>query len=295
VELDIANSIWAGAGRPFLPAFLDGARRWYDAQVTSMDLRGAVAAARINGWVSGATKGKIPQLLGGPLPDSTVMVLVNAVYFHGRWEGVFDSAQTQSHPFTRSDGSIASRRLMSKTDRFRYMRDSGFQALRLPYAGGRMAMYIFLPDSKSGLPAFAAQLDSAHWERWMRAFHDAGEVHVMVPKFRLEYERSLAGPLEALGMDAAFDRDRADFSRMLPVAYLHDHRVFVSDVLQKTFVDVSEQGTEAAAATGVIMALDSAYEPPVDFIVDRPFCLAIRDDATGLILFLGQITNPGAD
>jgi serpin B len=293
VQLNIANSIWASEGRPFLPAFLDGTRRWYGAQVTSMRLHGPAAAARINAWVSGATKGRIPAIVPDTLADTTAIVLLNAVYFHGQWRTTFDSARTKSRPFVTRDGSVVSRLRMANHMRLPYMRDSGFQALRLPYRGGRLAMYVFLPDSGRGLSAFTAKLDSAHWVRWMHEFQDVGYVDVELPKFRLEYGASLVDPLKALGMGVAFDSVHADFGRMLPRAFLRDSNAFISDVLQKTFVDVNEQGTEAAAATSVTGALTVlAVEQPIRFIVDRPFCVAIRDDRTGLILFLGQITDP---
>jgi serpin B len=220
-------------------------------------------------------------------------VLLNAVYFHGQWRTTFDSARTKSRPFVTRDGSVVSRLRMANHMRLPYMRDSGFQALRLPYRGGRLAMYVFLPDSGRGLSAFTAKLDSAHWVRWMHEFQDVGYVDVELPKFRLEYGASLVDPLKALGMGVAFDSVHADFGRMLPRAFLRDSNAFISDVLQKTFVDVNEQGTEAAAATSVTGALTVlAVEQPIRFIVDRPFCVAIRDDRTGLILFLGQITDP---
>jgi serpin B len=297
VELHVANSIWASAGRPFLPAFLDGARRWYGAEVTSMVLHGTAPLARINAWVSRATSGKIPAIFDDTLPDAETMVLINAVYFHGRWRNVFDSAATRPHRFTLPDGSIVSRPLMVKSERFLYLRDSGFQAVRLPYQGGRLAMYVFLPDSGARLATFEAKLDSARWARWMHAFRP-GEPSVIVelPKFRLEYQASLIPPLQALGMTAAFDRKQADFSRMMPAALLRDSNVYVNQALQRTYLDVNEQGTEAAAATGIGMQVvtGAASIEPIRFIVDRPFCVAIRDDRTGLILFLGQIADPPA-
>jgi serine protease inhibitor len=295
LELNIANSIWASEGRPFLPTFLDGTRRWYGAQVTSMRLSGPAAEARINGWVSDATHGLIPTVLSDTLPESMAMVLINAVYFHGKWRSVFDSVQTKPQPFKLVNGDTVPRPLMTQRQRFLYLRDSGFQALRLPYMGGRLAMYVFLPDSGQRLSAFVSQLDSAHWVRWMHGFRDVGDVVTKVPKFRLTYGTSLSPTLKQLGMAVAFDAQGADFSRMMPKAFLQDTNAYITDVLQKTFVEVNEQGTKAAAVTAADMRLLSVtvvHYP--EFIVDRPFCVAIRDDQTGAILFLGQITDPGA-
>jgi serpin B len=293
VQLHIANSIWADAGRPFLPSFLAETRRWYGAEVTSMTLHGPAARARIDAWVSRATDGKIPSIVPDTMTDTTAMVLINAVYFDGHWRGVFDSTLTTPHAFVRADGEIVSRLLMSRTGSFLYLRDSGFQALRLPYRGGRLAMYVFLPDSGTSVSQFAARLDSVRWKRWMQAFHSTS-VYVQLPRFHVEYSTSLTDPLQTLGMAVAFDGARADFSRMLPQSYLADTNAFLGMVLQKTYVDVDERGTRAAAVTGAFMLTTvTGMATPTDFIVDRPFCVAIRDDRTGLILFLGQITDPG--
>lgn len=295
VELSVANSIWASEGRPFLPKFLEWTRYWYGAQVTSMRLGGPVAEERINAWVSEATHGTIPTLLDDTLPDSTAMVLVNAVYFHGLWRHVFDSTRTKPQPFRLANGTAVPRPRMAERQPLLYLRDSGFQALRLPYQGERLAMYVFLPDSGQQLSRFVSQLDSAHWERWMGGFRDVGDVITEVPKFRLTFTTSLRPTLKRLGMAVAFNPVGADFSRMLPRAFLQDSNAFISDVLQKTFVEVNEQGTKAAAVTGVTMGIVATTVPHYpEFIVDRPFCVAIRDDWTGVILFLGQITDPGA-
>jgi serine protease inhibitor len=296
VELDIANSIWASANRPILPSFLDESRRWYDAQVTSLVLHGAEAERRINAWVAQATKGKIPGILGDTLPDVTAMVLVNAVYFKGAWRGVFDTAQTKPHPFTLADGSTTSRLLMSRRSTLLYGRDTGMQIVRLPYRGGRIAMYVILPDSLAPTTAVIARLDTAHWGHWMRGMQ-SHDVHVLLPKFRLTTGESLRSPLEAMGMGIAFDRGRADFSRILRRSAVADSNVYVSDVLQRTYLEVNEQGTVAAAATGVTVAIaaTAVRPPPIQFVVDRPFWVVIRDDRTGLILFMGHVVNPESD
>jgi serpin B len=296
VELTIANAIWASAGRPFVPAFLANTRRWYGADVTSLVLHGPAAKARIDAWGAHATNGKITTILQDTLTDAAAMVLTNAVYFDGHWLEAFDSSATASHAFTRGDGTMVSRPLMWRLGHSLYLRDNGFQAVRLAYQEDRLAMYVFLPDSGTRLAQIEAQLDTAHWTRWMRTFH-VEHVHIALPRFGLEYSASLTGPLQALGMGIAFDRRSADFSHMLPRSALADSNVFIDRVLQKTYVDVSEQGTKAAAVTSVDMSVvdSAAPDPPLEFVVDRPFCLVIRDDRTGLILFIGQITDPAPD
>jgi len=295
VTLAMANSIWADSGRPFLPAFLDGTRRWYDADVTSLVLHGPAAQTRINAWVAHATAGRIASILSDTLPDSAGMVLLDAVYFKGRWRGAFDSAATAPHPFTIGDGRRVTRRLMSRRTPLLYVADSGMQVVRLPYRGGRLAMYVVLPESTQRLADAVARLTPARWSRWMQTLA-ARDVHIELPRFRLEYGTTLNASLDTLGMGIAFRCDSANFSRMLPATYLRRHPTCIDRVVQRTFVDVNEEGTEAAAVTAVTIAITASaaryVPPPVEFIVDHPFVVAIRDDRTGLLLFVGQITDP---
>jgi serine protease inhibitor len=284
VQLSIANSIWAGAGKPFLRSFLESTRNDYHAEVRSMVLHGSEAQHKINDWVAKATHDKIRTLLADTLPDETAMVLLNAVYFKGLWKDKFDTAATRSHPFTLAGGRVVSRKLMFRHEWMRYWRGPNFKSVRLPYKGDRVAMYVFLPDSGVPLADVAATIDSGKFS--------SVEMRLGLPKFHIEYETTLNDPLAALGMGVAFDPHRADFSRMLPKSFLRDSNVFISKVVQKTYVDVDEQGTEAAAATGAMMATLASVRSEVVMIVDRPFITVIRDDRTGLILFLGQINDP---
>ncbi len=285
VQLMVARSIWAERGLPFLDSFLR------QAPARTVELQSPEAQQQINAWVAEATKGKIPTMISGPLPDSAVMVLLNAVYFKGLWRDKFDAAETRPHPFLVAGGTAVTRRLMFRHATMQYQRGPNFQAVRLPYRGNRMAMYVLLPDSGLSITQFAATLDTAHWDRWMRHFGDT-RIRLGLPTFRVEYETTLNEPLTALGMGVAFDEKRADFSGMLPRSYLARKNVFISKVMQKTYVDVDEQGTEAAATTEVVGAEPTALVRPIEMIVDRPFIAAIRDDKTGLLLFLGQINDP---
>ena len=248
-----------------------------------MVLHGPAAQHEINDWVAKATHDKIQTLLADTLSDQTAMVLLNAVYFKGLWKDKFDTAATQAHPFTLAGGRVVSRKLMYRHDDIQYLRGQNFQAVRLPYRGDRIAMYVFLPDSGVPLADFAAA--------WMGKFSSV-RMRLGLPKFHIEYQTTLNDPLKALGMEVAFDPQRADFRRMLPRSFLRDNNAFISDVIQKTYVDVDEQGTEAAAASGAMISITSSYHPEPEMIVDRPFITAIRDDRTGLILFLGQINDP---
>lgn len=293
MQLTIANSIWADEGRPFFPDFLAGAERRYHAEVSSLVLHGPAAQSRINEWASKSTNGRIPTILDDTLPDSASMVLVNAVYFKGKWRDKFDSTQTKAHSFTLPDGRKESRRLMTRTDQIMYVRDSGVQVARLPYRGGRIAMYVVLPDSGVPIARIIERLSPSQWLRWMRS-DSSRDVHLELPRVRLEYGESLAPQLVALGMGIAFDCDKASFARMLPEAYLREHHTCIDDVFQRAFGEVNEQGTEAAAVTAVGLVVPTGVAvrpPPIEFIVDRPFVVAIRDERSGLLLFLGQITD----
>lgn len=283
VQLTIANSIWAKQGVPFLDSFLQQTHDWYHAPARSVDLNSQEAVDEINAWVAGATNNKIPRMLSKPPSDSAVMLLLNAVYFKGLWQDRFDTAATRPHPFTLAGGNVVTRRLMFRFGQMEYQRRANFQAVRLPYRGGRTAMYVFLPDSGVPLSKFDAS--------WMKGFQSQ-RVRVGFPTFRVEYETTLNAPLDAMGMGVAFDQRRADFGGMLPRSYLKRKNAFISEVVQKTYVDVDEAGTEAAASTGAMMAQPTALRPTPEMIVDRPFVVAIRDDKTGLLLFLGQITDP---
>ncbi|HZS61502.1 MAG TPA: serpin family protein [Gemmatimonadaceae bacterium] len=291
VRLSIANSIWASANRPFLPSFLDWTRNNYSAEVRSMVLHGSAAQRAINGWVAKATEDKIQSLLPDTLPDETAMVVLSAVYFKGIWKHKFDTLATRSHAFTLGNGQVVTRKLMFRHERIQYHRGNHYQAVRLPYRGDRIAMYVFLPDS--GIPPadVVATIDTTSWRAAMGGF-TAADLRLGLPRFRVECQTTLNEPLDSLGMAVAFDPKRADFNRMLPRSFLRDTNLYISKIIQQTYVDVDEQGTEAAAATGVIMSVLTSVHLTPEMIVDRPFIVAIRDDHTGLILFLGQINDP---
>jgi len=294
VQLRIANSLWAAEGRPFQPGFLVDAKQSYHAEVTSLALHTPEAVSRINDWVAKATNGRINSILDEMPPENTSMILLNAVYFKGKWIDPFVATQTKDHDFTLPGGRVVTRKLMVRWADMMYVRDTGVQIVRLPYQGGRVAMYVLLPDSGLAVSSLTSRLDAARWSRWLRtlAKHD---LHLEFPRFRLSSGADLTTPLSKLGMSIAFDGGRATFGRMLPPEYLREHPSWIAEVLQKTWVEVNEEGTEAAAASGAVVLTGVGIierPPPIEFIVDRPFIVAIRDDRTGLLLFLGQITDP---
>jgi serpin B len=291
VKLSIANSLWLSKGIDFAPGFVDIGTKFYGAKVESLDFSGADAGRTINDWVTENTGGKIPEIVpNGPMPGM-VCALVNAVYFVGRWSDVFDKAQTKPHPFTSADGSKKNIPMMSQSGEYEYAKQPGFQAIRLPYGKERVAMYIFLPDKSSSVGAFCETLGAENWQKWTDAFEKLPG-NITLPKFRAEYSVELSDALKALGMSVAFDQSKADFSKMCGKA----GDAWIGQVIHKTFVEVDEEGTKAAAATSVQMPGDAAPRPvtPFDMVVDRPFFCAIVDRETNTILFLGAIVNPGA-
>jgi serpin B len=289
VKLSIANSLWLGKGMDFLRGFIDANTTSYGAKVSGIDFEAADAGKTINDWVKENTGGKIPSIVpDGPLPG-LVCALVNAVYFVGRWSDVFDRAQTKDGPFNLLDGSQKKLPMMSQSGEYEYMKAEDFEAIRLPYGRKRMAMYIFLPGKQSSLQQFAAKLSAEQWEKWTSGFEES-QGKITLPRFRAEYEVKLNDALSAMGMAVAFGPGKADFSKMCG----QPGAVWIDEVRHKTFVEVDEEGTKAAAATSVGMAGAAAPRPvkPFDMVVDRPFFCAICDRDTNTILFMGAIVSP---
>jgi serine protease inhibitor len=291
LELAVANSLWARAGVPFLPSYLNATRDSYAARVEALDFDDPAAAARINAWVSENTRGRITEMVEPPLPGDLVLYLANAVYFKGDWKDQFLTAATRERTFHAPSGP-RQHPLMHRTGSFRYLQGDGFSAARLPYEGDRFAMYLLLPDSGQSLADLRAKLDAANWERWMGELRPR-VLELALPRFTLETSAGLVSPLSALGMGEIFDPTRARLDPMVETAWLAGRRLHVSDARQKVFIQVDEEGTEAAAVTGISISVTSVPPPPTPFVVDRPFLFAIRDDQTGALLFLGQVTEVG--
>jgi serine protease inhibitor len=292
VRLNIANSLWARQGMTFNADFLQRNQDFYQAEVATLDFRQPESVGRINGWVKTKTQGKIPQIVDRLKPED-VMYLINAVYFKGDWSVPFAKSATKSHPFTLADGKTKSVPMMSRRDRLSYYETPQFQAVRLPYGQGRWSMYLFMPSKNSNLAAFRQTLTAANWQTWMSRFQMENGL-VKLPKFKSDYEVELKSALTALGMGVAFDPDKADFGNLWPAGPAPSSSI--DHVKHKTFVEVNESGTEAAAVTSIGIVATSAQIPtqPFEMILDRPFFCAIRDNETGTILFMGQIQNPEA-
>jgi len=283
VQVSIANSLWAKQGFSLKPEFQQTNQKYYQANVTELDFINPQATSIINNWVSQKTQGKIDQIVEEISPDQ-VLFLINAIYFKGNWETPFDKSQTANKTFSLPDGSSKQHPMMSQAGIYGYYETDKFQAVSLPYGKeGALAMYIFLPDSNSNLATLLQQLTPENWNQWMQILKFRREDgSIEIPRFKMEYEVELNSTLIALGMAGIFDISKADFSPMI------DDNVAVNSVKHKTFVEVNEEGTEAAAVTSI----DVSFCPPFEMNVNRPFFCAIQDNTTGTILFMGTIVDP---
>ncbi len=285
IKLDIANSIWTKQGISFYPNFLQRNEKFYQSKVSEIDFKNPQTPEIINNWVNDCTKGKIDKIID-KLEPNTVMVLLNAIYFKANWEQEFSENYTKNMPFHLPNGIQKQHPIMFQSSRHLYYEDEDFQAVSLPYGEGSISMYIFLPREQVGLEKFHQILNDKNWQNWMLQF-DYYKVNLGLPKFKTEYAVTLNDVLKSLGMEIAFDKRAADFSGMRPIP----PELYIDEVKHKTFVEVNETGTEAAAATSVTMGTRGA-EIVVDMLVDRPFFFAIMDNDSGTILFMGEITNP---
>ena len=291
-QLSVANALWGQKGYEFLRDFLQLVRARYGGRLTELDFVRATEAARktINTWVEKKTNNKIKELIKpGVLDAMTRLVLTNAIYFKGNWARQFKEDQTRPEPFTLLSGEKVDVPMMNQTAEFGYMEAEDFQALELPYVDNELSMIILLPRQIDSLPEFERTLKPENLSQWLDKVHRR-EVVVSVPKFKMTSQFSLASVLKSMGMTDAFSATAADFSGITG-----GRDLFISAVIHKAYVDVNEEGTEAAAATAVTMRLTSVgpSQTPV-FRADHPFLFLIRDNQSGSILFIGRVMNPKA-
>ncbi len=288
IEFAIANRLWGQAGYPFLPEFLQITREQYGAELGQVDFVQQTEATRrsINTWVEEHTNNKIKDLIpSGVLNHLTRLVLTNAIYFKGDWKTPFKEKATTNSPFHVSTAERVEVPMMYQKNDFRYGVIEDMQILELPYVGEDLTMLVLLPTQIEGLVSLERKLTQENLDKWLASLRKQ-EVDVFLPKFTLTSQFNLNDVLQALGMTSAFDPDQADFSGMIGKKEL-----FISAVVHKAFVDVNEQGTEAAAATGVVVGVTSVQEPLI-FRADHPFVFLIRESKTGSILFMGRMVNP---
>jgi serine protease inhibitor len=289
VDFRIANAIWYRAGFPFETTFLDESKQFFDAKVAALDFAAASSVPTINDWVKTSTNGKIDRIVDGPIADDVVMYLINAIYFNGSWTTRFDKSLTKADQFTTVNGTAAPITMMRRTDTVRVAETADAQMVELPYGGGAFAMTIIVPKQGKSIATLVSSLSADSWEASLAAA-TSRSVELSMPKFSLRWEALLNDPLQSLGMRLAFQGDIADFTRMSRAA---GNRLYLSRVKQKSYVDVHEEGTEAAAATSVEVSVTCTCGPQV-IRIDRPFVFAIRERLSGTILFLGKIVRPPA-
>lgn len=289
VTVSAANSLWCSDRAQMRPELAAKLHDTYDAELTSLDFAAADAVPRINAWVSDKTNGMIGHILD-QLSPLAVLVAINAVYFKGRWTIPFPRAATQDGPFTTATGQMKQLPMMFQSGRYQYYEDGKLQAVALPYNGG-MAMYVVLPAEQTDLQQFRHSLNSGLWESWLSKLESMLGT-IRLPRFKLDYFAPLERALKALGMERAFDRNHAEFDGI----QAGEQAVWIDQVVHRAVAEVNEEGTEAAAATITFMATMAMRpaRPPRRFemIVNRPFFVAIRDEITGTILFMGWIGDP---
>ncbi len=302
-ELTVANALWGQQGYEFLNEFLELIKTNYDGQFNEVDFISDTETARktINAWVEEKTNNKIKDLIAsGVLSKLTRLVLTNAIYFKGNWARQFEKDKTKEAPFTLISNDKVDVPMMNQIAKFGYMETEDFQGLELPYVDNELSMIIFLPKTSEvlslpkgdGLADFEKKLTTENLSQWLGRLHKR-KVKVSVPKFKITDEFSLVSVLKSMGMTDAFTPDTfmpdaADFSGINGKRDL-----FISAVIHKAFVNVDEEGTEAAAATGVVVGITSVgpSRTPV-FRADHPFLFVIRDNQSGSILFVGRVINP---
>jgi len=291
VTIASSNSIWPQKDYPLAPSWLALLKRYYGTSVTPVDYIGETEKARlaINRRVEKDTKNRIQELLKpGILDPLTRLALVNAVYFKGDWEHPFDKNRTIDSPFHIRPGTTAKAPLMTRIGTFGYADRDSLQVLELPYAGRDLSMVVVLPKERFGLETLEKSLTPERFALWTSDLPER-RVDASIPKFRTTSSFRLDKTLQELGMTDAFDRNLADFSGMVT----NRDRLYIGAVVHKAFVDVGEEGTEAAAATAVVMQLKSMMPVPVPvFRADHPFLFAIRENGSGRLLFMGRVCDP---
>jgi serine protease inhibitor len=285
VTLNIANSIWYRNTFNVEQDFINTNREFYDAEVQALDFGDPAARDIINGWVEEKTNDKIKDIIKEISP-ATVMFLINAIYFNGTWTYEFDKDYTSDNDFYLSGGGVIQVHTMHLTADIMYAENDLFSAAELFYGDGNYSMVILLPDNGKTVDDIINGLTVDTWDEWTAGFGEA-KVSVGLPKFRFEFGDSLNSALTDMGMGVAFDPDQADFSKINP-----DQQIFISMVKQQAYIDVNEEGTEAAAATVVEMELTAIPDDLIYFTVNRPFLFVIKEKDTNSIIFIGRVMEP---
>jgi serpin B len=287
VTLNIANALWYRTGSELNPEFAAINQKFYRGTLGALDFTNPRSAQAMNEWASQNTHGKIQTIMQPPIPENTAIVLANAIYFKGTWSDPFDSKQTKERPFHSLPKSEQQLPMMTQTRSFSYQQGNGFQAVQLAYVGKRLHMQVFLPETNSSVEALLDRMDADFWRRIILPGFRSSRGTLVMPRFKLRFGAELKSTLALMGLKAALGPG-ADFSGMSSA------RLYLSEIKHQSFVEVNEEGTEAAAVTTGVMALASIHNPPPPFqmVVDRPFLFLITDTVTNSILFLGVVHDP---
>jgi serine protease inhibitor len=283
VQLYTGNSIWCRKDFDVEKDFTDLAENYYNASIYNEDFNSPDIADKMNNWVSEATEGKITRIVDFEALKDVVMYLVNAIYFKGQWKDKFKVENTKEDDFFLIDKNIKKVQMMANNEKYEYYKGDDFQMIRMPYGRDKTAMYVFLPNEGTGINDFINSLSRDLLNKYISEAIST-EAMLKFPRFNIEYRaKSLIEPLKNLGMVDASNAEKADFSSIAPL-------MFISQIEHKAIIEVNEEGTVAAAASS--MGMGATAVMPVEFIVNRPFILFIRDDRTGNILFMGKILEP---
>lgn len=289
VILTTANALWYRQGAVLKPGFVAANRDFFSSTVKALDFGNAQKAeAEIDQWASDQTHDRITGIADGMITPYTDLILANAIYFKGKWLDPFDKKLTKKRPFHPAAGIVTNLPMMTMSKKFTYRKGSGYQAVRLPYMGDDLAMYVFLPDPGHSPAKLLQIMNGDKWRNVTMPGFSEQKGTVVLPKFKLENSLELNQPLDALGMKEAFNQRQADFSGMFSDTH------YISEVRQKAFVEAGEEGTEAAAATiiGVAtMGIEMNPTKPFEMIVDRPFFFVIVDARSEMILFMGLVNQ----
>ncbi|ACB84308.1 proteinase inhibitor I4 serpin [Natranaerobius thermophilus JW/NM-WN-LF] len=289
VDLQIANSIWGRKNRvEFLDTFQDDMKDYYNARMEELDFNDPEASDTINNWVAENTEDKIEEMVPDNIPNGVLVYLINAIYFNGNWDIPFPEENTREDTFITEKGEERTVDMMSiSEEEFSYLENNLFQAVALPYEDESYQMTLYLPQEENSLEDFYNEMNSQNWKKWQKEFMDL-EGEVKLPKFKMEYEIELNDVLKDMGMETPFED--ADLSKM----FHQSQGIYISEVLHKSFIEVDEKGTEAAAATSVaVEEAASMHEFQIEF--NRPFFYAIENTEVDTILFMGVVHDPTLD
>jgi serpin B len=287
VLISIANSVWVEKNFTVKKSFTDILTNYYDAESRSFDINDAAAPDKINVWIEDKTNGLIKEMID-KLEDNTVMLLINAIYFKGKWKSQFDKSKTVEMPFFKSGGNQVDVPMMKQKNDFRVHEGDGFIVAEFPYGQGNFVMDIIIPNDQSGFNNTLAMVSDENYTSWINQMNKR-ETDLSFPRFKYGFRKKLKDTLTDMGMGIAFN-DGADFSNINDM-----YDLLINDVAHQSFIETNEEGTEAAAATVVEIGLTSAPPTPLVLKLDHPFIYIIRETTTNTIIFMGRVADPSAN